>query len=150
MRGSTLVVIGTISVTALSACALTHPNHGSAAGDDERVVQEGNAMVLTAALLHQDGRPLLDVLRQRLTNLQIDATESCPDVYMRGRSSIANASNATIYVDGQRAANSCILNDLFAFNLERVEVYPMGVTQRPGYFSDPDGLILIFLRRANQ
>ena len=150
MRGSALVVIGGIGVAALSACTMARPRSSPQSAEHAGVVKEGGAMVLTSGLLHDENQPLLDVLQRRLPNIHIDATADCPEIFLRGRSSIANSSVATIYVDGQRAANSCILNALYAFDLDRVEVYPMGVTSRPGYHSDPDGLILVFLRQADQ
>ena len=36
-----------------------------------------------------------------------------------------------------------------AVSTERIEVYPMGMTSRPGYPSSGHGLILIFLARAD-
>jgi hypothetical protein len=75
-------------------------------------------------------------------------TANCPEVYLRGRSSLESASDASIYVNGQRAANTCVLEILYSFDLESVEIYPMGVTSRPGYVSDPDGLILVFMRKG--
>jgi hypothetical protein len=149
MRGSALVLLGGFGVVALFGCS---PLRGRAPAPSEEgvgLVKNGSSIVLTSALLHLENRSLLDVLHRRLPNLQIDATADCPEVFLRGRSSIMNASNASIYVDGQRAANTCILESLYAFDLERVEVYPMGVTSRPGYFSDADGLILVFLRRGD-
>jgi hypothetical protein len=150
MRGSALVLLGGFGAVALFACS---PQRGHAPALSEHdgvgVVKNGSSIVLTSALLHLENRSLLDVLHRRLPSLQIDATADCPEVFMRGRSSIMSASNAAIYVDGQRAANTCILETLYAFDLERVEVYPMGVTSRPGYFSDADGLILVFLRRGD-
>ena len=149
MPGSALVVLGSIAVAALEACAA--PRQHSQAPENERyeVIQDDGATVLTSRVLHQSRLSLLDILQQRLPNLHVDGTGNCPEVYLRGRSSIAHESNAAIFVDGQEAVNSCILEAIFAFDLDRVEVYPMGVTTRPGYRSDPDGLILIFVRRAD-
>lgn len=149
MRGSALVVIGLLGVGGLSACGMLRRGTPAPTPEGPGLVKRGNMMVLTGAILHQNSQTLINVLAQHLPGIRIDAAPSCPEVYLRGRSSIANSSDATIYVDGQEAANSCILESLYAFDLDRVEVYPMGVTSRPGYRSDPDGLILIFLRRAN-
>ncbi len=149
MRGSALVLLGGFGAVALLGCS---PRRGRAPApsseDGVGVVKNGSSIVLTSAVLHLENNSLLDVLHRRLPNLEIDPTEDCPEVFLRGRSSIMNASNAAIYVDGQLAANTCILETLYAFDLERVEVYPMGVTTRPGYLSDADGLILVFLRRG--
>jgi hypothetical protein len=104
--------------------------------------------VFTAAELGKDGRSLLDVLRQRLPNMQVQRTADCPAVYLRGRSTITSPSYPGIYVDGAEAVNTCILQSLSTPDLARVEVYPFGVTQRPGYRANPYGLILIFTRRG--
>jgi hypothetical protein len=44
--------------------------------------------------------------------------------------------------------NTCILDQLNPEDVERLELYPTGMTPRPGYFADADGLILVFMRRA--
>jgi hypothetical protein len=108
------------------------------------------ARIFTAAELGSDGRSLLDVLRQRLPNIQVARTADCPAVYLRGRSTITSTSYPGIYVDGTEAINTCILQSLSTPDLRRVEVYPFGVTQRPGYRSNAYGLILIFTRQAYQ
>ncbi len=148
MRGSALVLLGSLGVIALSACSPARRRPSPPAPEGDGVMKNGSTIVLTSGLLHQDNRSLLDLLQRRLPNLRVDATAGCPEVFLRGRSSIVSSSDAAIYVDGQRAANTCILEVLYSFDLDRVEIYPMGVTTRPGYFSDADGLILVFLRRA--
>ncbi len=51
-------------------------------------------------------------------------------------------------MDGTRALDTCILGMLRAGDVRRVEIYPMGVTTRPGYSPHSHGLILVFLREA--
>ena len=54
----------------------------------------------------------------------------------------------SVYVDGTHVGDTCILEALDAREVDRVEVYPMGVTNRPGYPGNNAGLILVFLRRT--
>lgn len=108
------------------------------------------SVVITGKELARDGRPLLDVMRTRVPGLQITlAGSQCPEVLLRGRSTLITQSNPSIYVDGEHASNTCILNSLNSADIARVEVYPQGVTSRPGYLADPYGLILIFMRETN-
>lgn len=107
-----------------------------------------SAIVITAAELAAVNRPLLDVMRQRLPGMQVAQTQGCPDVTLRGKSTVTTASSPLIYVDGNQASNTCILNELRSPDLDHVEIYPGGVPPRPGYRAHPYGLILIFIKRA--
>ena len=107
-----------------------------------------SATVITAAELGAMNRPLLDVLKQRLPGMQVTQTPGCPEVVLRGRSTISTSSAPLIYVDGNQASNTCILNELRTADLDQVEVYPGGVAPRGGYRAHPYGVILIFIKRA--
>lgn len=110
---------------------------------------ENGAMVLTASILQRESRPLIEVLRARVPSLRIVDADPCPEVLLRGRSTIVTSSNPAIYLDGQRANDTCLLEMLDALNLERVEIYPSGIPRR-GYVNDPYGVILIFSRTAER
>jgi hypothetical protein len=58
--------------------------------------------------------------------------------------------NPQVYVDGTRTVDTCILESLTTDNIESIEIYPMGVTMRPGYSTHAHGLILIFMRGADE
>jgi len=73
----------------------------------------------------------------------------CPLVQLRGKDSLAGSSEPDVYVDGTRTADTCPLVTLQAAETRRIEVYPQGVTSRPGYPSSGHGLILIFVERAD-
>jgi hypothetical protein len=118
----------------------------ASAGD----VDSSGARIFNAAELGRDGRSLLDVLRQRMPGIEVALTADCPAVYLRGRSTITTSSNPGVYVDGTEAINTCVLQSISTPDIHRVEVYPFGVTQRPGYRANPYGLILIFTRGAYQ
>lgn len=93
---------------------------------------------------------VLDAIRRAMPSLQVTdwTMNHCPVVSIRGRDSVTGNSDPDIYVDGTRTTDTCPLNTIQAIQATRVEVYPQGVTSRPGYPSRGHGLILIFLQRA--
>lgn len=110
-----------------------------------------SGMVLTGPDLYEYGGSLLPYLYARIPGMSVDyGSPVCPRVQMRGRRSITGSNDPIVYVDGARTSNSCVLADLHTRDLSRVEVYPMGVTNRPGYEAHPNGLILVFLRDGRE
>jgi hypothetical protein len=107
-----------------------------------------SAIVITAADLAAYNRPLLDVMRQRIPGMQVTQTEGCPNIVLRGRSTVTTSSAPAIYVDGNQSSNTCILNELRTIDLDQVEIYPGGVPPRAGYRAHPYGVILIFIKRV--
>jgi hypothetical protein len=107
-----------------------------------------SATVITGADLTTANRPLLDVLRQRLPGMQVNQTGGCPEIVLRGKSTISSSSSPAIYVDGNQATNTCILNELRTADIDQVEVYPGGVPPRAGYRAHPYGVILVFIKRV--
>ncbi len=73
----------------------------------------------------------------------------CPRVDIRGHDTVSGSSNPIVYVDGTRASDTCVLSSLLAPQVNRVEVYPLGVTPRAGYMTSPHGLILVFMKRGD-
>ena len=103
-------------------------------------------VVLSGPDLQQHDGTLLAFLTSRVAGLSVDEGGfPCPRMDLRGRKSLVGPSDPGIYVDGTRAANTCVLEMMTTRAVKRVEVYPMGVTSRPGYRNHPNGLILIFL-----
>ncbi len=108
-------------------------------------------VILTGEALSADiGWTVLDAIRRAMPQLRISGwtANRCPVVELRGRDSVAGSSDPDVYVDGTRTVDTCPLTTLQAVQAGRVEVYPMGVTPRPGYPSSGHGLILIFLQRG--
>ena len=87
------------------------------------------------------------VARIDLTNQRMSVSYggSCPEIRLRGTRSLFGSNTPSIYVDGARALDACVLDELAASIVERIEVYPSGVARRPGYDSDRNGLILVFV-----
>ncbi len=102
--------------------------------------------VLGADELENEHGTLLDAMLRNVPSIQVGDPARCPALSLRGPSTMPGVSDPRIYVDGARAVDTCILTMLHAGDVERVEIYPMGVTTRPGYASHAHGLILVFLR----
>lgn len=109
------------------------------------------AVILTADALQADvSLTVFDAIRRAMPQLQVTdwTLNQCPVIILRGKDSVAGSSDPDVYVDGTRTTDTCPLTTLQAIQADRVEVYPQGVTSRPGYPSRGHGLILVFLRRA--
>lgn len=138
-----------VAVLSVSACGVG-PHSGSTAGFSSLSGKNNAAgYVLSGPNLREHGGSLLSFLFGRVSGMDVDySTYPCPSIQIRGRKSLVGSSDPIVYVDGARTANSCILEDLHTRDLSRVEVYPMGVANRPGYESHPNGLILVFIRNG--
>jgi len=130
----------------VAGCAgtLAPTRFAAAIGDAPQRV--GNGLVLSGAQLHDQPGSVLDVLARRVVGMQVRSSAGCPEITLRGRNSFFASPDPGIYVNGTPAVNSCILDTMNAQDVERVEVYPMGVAARAGYRNHPNGLILVFLR----
>lgn len=131
--------------------AISTTGCGSGPAREVASVQPGNhgatGTVLSGRDLHEHGGTLLAFLYTRVSGMVVDfAQQPCPRVQLRGRKSLIGSTDPVVYVDGARTANSCVLEMLSTRDLDRVEIYPMGVSNRPGYEAHPNGLILVFVR----
>jgi hypothetical protein len=111
------------------------------------------SLILTGRALSSDpGRTVLDVIRHSMPQLRITGWTQynrCPLLELRGKDSVEGRNDPDVYVDGTRTSDTCPLVTIQAVSTERIEVYPLGMTSRPGYPSSGHGLILIFLARAD-
>lgn len=134
--------IGCVTAVAALGCA-------GAVGSGANAESGGrNAYVIERDVLVERDRSALDVMIGRVPNLRVTRTGQCPTLSLRGRSSVTQSSNPVIYLDGTRAANTCLLDGLRASDLSRVEVYPAGVVPGTGYATSGTGLIVLFSRRT--
>lgn len=126
----------------LAACA------GNRAGQNANgVSSENGALVLTGQSLEDGQGDLLGTMLGKVPNFRVRRIrQQCPQITLRNAVSFQSVVNPHVYVDGARATDTCILESLHANDVQRVEVYPTGVTQRPGYGRHAHGLILIFMR----
>lgn len=108
------------------------------------------AVVVGREALSQAPGPLLEVMAQELASMEVirsrETAADCPLIAFRGPVTGTSFSNPVVYVDGSRSSGTCILRSLDSEAVERVEVYPTGHTERPGYVTHPHGLILVFMR----
>ncbi|MHB1168260.1 MAG: TonB-dependent receptor plug domain-containing protein [Longimicrobiales bacterium] len=139
---SSLVVV--LTAAAMAACA-SSPGRGN--GEDE---PGGHATVIDEQTLQQSGGNVLNILPSHVAGMRIKHTDNCPEILMRGTRSLMNSNDPVIYVDGTRSGNTCVLQTLVPSDIHRIEVYPMGVTQRPGYRNSPNGLILVFMKTSDR
>lgn len=150
----TLGLLGLAGAVLLFGCA--HPTMtGSSQGDigadsDSAAAASNNGIVFTGKQLWQRNTDLLTALRGHIATMEVAQTLGCPAVSFRGQTSLTNLSDPRIYVNGSPAANTCILEALNTVDLRRVEVYTSGISGRPGYFNDANGLILIFTKRSTE
>lgn len=129
----------------LGACAGRIPPPEDHPAPETRVERAGHGIVIGGASI--EGRPnLLQVLVARISSMEISRRGACPDVIFRGRSSMQGSSSARVYVNGQPALNTCVLEMVSTWDVERVEVYPSGIVRRPGYPVSSTGSILVFTK----
>ncbi|HEX6040247.1 hypothetical protein [Longimicrobium sp.] len=146
MRYRRLVLLHAASLLALSACA------GGARPDDvpgpayRAFRAQGGAIVVSGRELDGPSTSLITVLRSRIVSMQVSYTGYCPSVMLRNRKSMFGDNNPAVYVDGARAANTCVLDELSPADVSRVEVYPQGIGPGGSYESHANGLILVFMR----
>ncbi len=147
--------LGVVLLAGLAGCAGNAALGAGPAGEAEANAAAGlppsaNALILQRRQLDaQQGQTVLDVMRADLPALHImTAGTDCPSLAMRGPNVLPGISEPTVYLDGQRSSNTCLLEELPADQVARVEVYPMGFTPRPGYEPNSSGLILLFTRHA--
>lgn len=112
----------------------------------------GSLIITGRALAVDPTRTVLDVIRHSMPQLRITGWTQytrCPMLELRGKDSVEGSNDPDVYVDGTRTADTCPLITIEAVQTQRIEVYPLGMTSRPGYPGSGHGLILIFLSRAD-
>ena len=112
---------------------------------------EGGATIISGVALDDQRGSILDTMQGRVPGMKIQRhTDKCPEVSLRSHVTFSSVVNPLVYVDATRTTDTCILESLQTDNVESIEIYPTGVTMRPGYATHAHGLILIFLRGANE
>lgn len=143
MAGSVRSMAVLFGVGVLCACS-AHPAPKTDVAPSG-VHTDNGVTILTEAVLQKQSRSLLELMRARIPSITVIDDSPCPDVFLRGRSTIATPSNPAIYVDGERANNTCVLDMMDVADMERVEIYPNGLP-KGGFQSSPYGVILIFMK----
>ncbi|MBT8398670.1 MAG: hypothetical protein HKO65_07985 [Gemmatimonadetes bacterium] len=142
----TLVFLGLTLL--LSGCAaLQNPLRSNRT--DGGIRNEGGATIISGRALDEQRGTLLDTMEGRVPGMNVlRHVDQCPQVSLRSHVTFHSVVNPYVYVDGTRAIDTCILDMLTTDNVESIEIYPTGVTKRPGYSTHAHGLILVFSRGA--
>ena len=134
----------------LSGCAALQ-NPARTGRTEGGIRNDGGATIISGRALDEQRGTILDTMEGRVPGMQIlRYHDKCPQVAIRAHQTFQTVVNPYVYVDGTRAGDTCILNQLVTDNVESIEIYPMGVTMRPGYATHAHGLILIFMRGAGR
>ncbi len=144
-RAQLLLVALTV---ALTGCSWMQ-SEGRSIRDQGGVRSEGGAIIIEGMALDERRGSVLGAMEGRVPGLKIQRhNNQCPKVSLRSHVTFQSVVNPHVYVDGTRATDTCILETMRTDDVASVEVYPMGVTTRPGYGTHAHGLILLFLRSA--
>jgi hypothetical protein len=149
MRGRRGLAAVMVTAALAAGCGPAIAPAASGLTDRDPVMSErhnGTATIVTGAQLRGGGSSLLDGLRSRIANFRVERSQPCPEVRLRGQRSVVGNSNPVVYVNGTRAANTCVLEQILPMDVDAVEVYANGVSSRPGYRNSPTGLVLVFTR----
>lgn len=149
MRVRSMIALG--AGLAAAACGGSWGATPPAVLEGNGVANVGSATVVTAEELHGANGSLLRAIMGKVPNMKVTYTvgmERCPSIAMRSFEDHHGNDRPSVYIDGTHVRDTCILEDLDAREVDRVEVYPAGVTNRPGYAGHNGGLILVFLRRG--
>jgi hypothetical protein len=151
LRRTTAACLGVLLPFVASCAGALHKTEGpTPTSPSHGVSVEKGAVILTGSALTDGQGSLLDTMRGKIPGFRLHrGPDICPEISLRGAVSFAGLVNPDVYVDGARATDTCILESLRAADIERVEVYPMGFTTRPGYRAHGQGLILVFMRRGS-
>lgn len=143
-----LTALTALVILSAAGCLGTAPVDSHSNHDEHADNNLSRGSVLTTEQLRGENGSLLDAMTRKLLSFKADRRYSCPAISLRGNvNTIPGHSEPLIFVDGIMAVDTCILSHLSAADVSRVEVYPMGFTHRPGYATNPHGLILIFMRQ---
>jgi hypothetical protein len=90
---------------------------------------------------------VINALQTRMPSARINTRGPCPQIVFRGDLSARNPTNPSVYVDGTLMGDTCVLNSIYAQDVDRVEIYSNGNTPYSTIQRNASGVILIFRRR---
>ncbi len=137
-------------VLIMSGCAFLE-SEGRTTRTEGGVENVSGATIVSGRALDERSGSVLDAIQGRVPGMRIlNHLDQCPQISLRSHVTFGSIVNPHVYVDGTRATDTCILQTLRTDDVDSVEVYPMGVTKRPGYGTHAHGLILVFMRGAGE
>jgi hypothetical protein len=111
------------------------------------VFMENGGIVITGRALQDGPGNVLAAMSGKVPSMRVHRSgDACPEIMLRNSVNFKGVVNPQVYVDGTRTTDTCILDSLRTSDVERVEVYPLGFTTRPGYARHAHGLILVFMK----
>lgn len=132
----------------LLLAALAGAGCRSAAGAAGGAPMEDRGRIVILGTDLTTGGLLLDALVHRMPQMQVARpTGGCPIINLRGRRPERAVDNASVYVDGTRMRDTCVLLQILASDVERVELFPIAAGRPDGFRPGPGGLIVIYRRR---
>jgi hypothetical protein len=148
------------AIIAITACGTHHtdpafqPQPDAAAPADSLVVveadgvfMENGGIVITGRALQDGPGTVLAAMSGKVPSMRVHRTgDACPEIMLRNTVNFKGVVNPQVYVDGTRTTDTCVLDTLRTNDVDRVEVYPLGFTTRPGYARHAHGLILVFMK----
>ena len=138
-----------VSRLALVFAALSVTACATASGVGNTEASRSSTRRIVIEVPEQGSPSLVSLIQMRVRNLDVRRRSGlCPELDFRGRSSISMPTNPSVYVDGQHASDTCVLDLISPLDVAFLEVYPMGVSNRVGYFSNSGGLILVFTKNG--
>ena len=140
-----LLALSAVTVSACGSAPQDSPGAGIAPVQGRN---SATGIILSGPALREHNGTLLSFLASRVSSITVDRSGPCPDLRIRGQRSMFGSNSPVVYIDGTRTASSCVLDMLLTSDLSRIEVYPMGLANKPGYKAHPNGLILVFLRNG--
>ncbi len=129
----------TLLMTMLTAGCASTAAPGSSSTDGI-----GNAIVIQNESIDPSRGSILSIIQDHVRGMSVDRTAECPRIVLRAGSGRSQVAQALVYVDRQRFSDSCVLETINLESIDRIEIYPSGVTQRAGYTNNSGGLILVF------
>lgn len=141
MISRSLAVLGTLAFAGCSTLNQIADENGGNSGI-------GNAIVIEEQSLSPARGGVVTIMQSHVRGMLVDRNTGCPHIVLRGGPGRSPAAEPLVYIDGQRISDTCILDGLNVESIARAEVYPSGVTHRPGYHSNSGGLILIFMKNG--
>lgn len=118
-----------------------------ATAEEDGVFAENGGIVVTGRALEDGPGTVLAAMSGKVPNMRVHRVQNaCPEIMLRSTVNFKGLVNPSVYVDGTRATDTCVLDSLRTSDVSRIEVYPLGFTTRPGYGRHAHGLILVFMK----
>jgi hypothetical protein len=143
MIARTVAFLGALLCWSCAAASAPTRANGATAG-------VGNAVVIDDESIDPSRGSLLDIMQDHVRGMSVAREGDCPHIVLRAGAGRSQAPEALVYIDGQRFSDTCVLDTLNLETIGSIEVFPSGVTTRPGYFSNRGGLILVFTKLIEQ